>query len=320
MIIDFIRGTEQKGAIIVNGEKSYIACTGAESRTYKTERGARKFMETKGYREVTEVKTDTVGNIVEVVEMGEVEIVEVNDGLVGLTEEIVKTEGVSEEINNYLAKDIDKYDFIDRMNEKVKDKNIIVIDSRYSVKSDVVADGSIKTGSTVRAVDPRLFKGEATVIGTAKHFHTKRVIAVLSNGVECFADGGNLIVVSSKDTPETVTVAELQKGDIINMTDKKQAIVVDVYPTAHGFYNIHVEYFDTKYKTGSYTKLCMVRDRLNEKSSKKYKVFGNDYKYSVKTIKDQCPKCGGTGILTHYMHHDNGICYKCKGTGKKQGN
>lgn len=168
MIIDFIRGTEQKGAIIVNGEKSYIACTGAESRTYKTERGARKFMETKGYREVTEVKTDTVGNIVEVVEMEEVEITEVNDGLVGLTEEIVKTEGVSDE--------------------------------------------SINVGSTVRAADPTLFKGEVTVIGTAKHFHTKRVIAVLSNGVECFADGGNLIVVPPNDTPEPVDSCRITKG------------------------------------------------------------------------------------------------------------
>ena len=165
MIIDFIRGTEQKGAIIVNGEKSYIACTGVESRTYKTERGARKFMETKGYREVTEVKTDTVGNIVEVVEMEEVEITEVNDGLVGLTEEIVKTEGVSDE--------------------------------------------SINVGSTVRAVDPTLFKGE--VIGTAKHFHSKRVIAVLSNGIECFADGENLIVVPPNNTPEPVPVNSCRK-------------------------------------------------------------------------------------------------------------
>jgi hypothetical protein len=166
MIIDFIRGTEQKGAIIVNGEKSYIACTGAESRTYKTERGARKFMETKGYREVTEVKTDTVGNIVEVVEMREVEmreveITEVNDNLVGLTKE--------------------------------------------------VSDESINVGSTVRAADPTLFKGEVTVIGTAKHFHSKRVIAVLSNGVECFADGENLIVVSPNDIPESVPVNSCRK-------------------------------------------------------------------------------------------------------------
>lgn len=66
-IIDFVKGESVKGSIMQLEEKSFIACTGATSKTYKSEKGARKFMESKGYEEVKEVITDTVGNIVKVI-------------------------------------------------------------------------------------------------------------------------------------------------------------------------------------------------------------------------------------------------------------
>lgn len=30
----------------------------------------------------------------------------------------------------------------------------------------------------------------------------------------------------------------------------------------------------------------------------------------------RCPKCGGTGSLPHYYHHQAGVCFKCGGTGQ----
>ena len=30
----------------------------------------------------------------------------------------------------------------------------------------------------------------------------------------------------------------------------------------------------------------------------------------------RCPKCGGTGNLPHYHHHQAGVCFKCNGTGQ----
>ena len=33
------------------------------------------------------------------------------------------------------------------------------------------------------------------------------------------------------------------------------------------------------------------------------------------TVKEPCPRCGGTGILTHFYHCDHGICFKCHGGG-----
>jgi len=33
------------------------------------------------------------------------------------------------------------------------------------------------------------------------------------------------------------------------------------------------------------------------------------------TVKDPCPRCGGSKVMTYYAHVDNGICFKCGGTG-----
>lgn len=33
------------------------------------------------------------------------------------------------------------------------------------------------------------------------------------------------------------------------------------------------------------------------------------------TVKEPCPRCGGTGVLTHFYHTDHGICFKCRGGG-----
>jgi len=33
------------------------------------------------------------------------------------------------------------------------------------------------------------------------------------------------------------------------------------------------------------------------------------------TIRDSCPKCGGSGNLLHYRHHKSGECFKCRGKG-----
>lgn len=36
----------------------------------------------------------------------------------------------------------------------------------------------------------------------------------------------------------------------------------------------------------------------------------------TKQFKAVCPKCGGQGTFGNYKHIDNGICYRCKGTGE----
>ena len=33
------------------------------------------------------------------------------------------------------------------------------------------------------------------------------------------------------------------------------------------------------------------------------------------TVKEPCPRCGGTGVLTHFYHCDHGVCFKCRGGG-----
>ena len=33
------------------------------------------------------------------------------------------------------------------------------------------------------------------------------------------------------------------------------------------------------------------------------------------TVKDPCPRCGGSKVMAYYAHVDNGICFKCGGAG-----
>jgi len=30
----------------------------------------------------------------------------------------------------------------------------------------------------------------------------------------------------------------------------------------------------------------------------------------------RCTRCGGTGMLTQFMHRNNGVCYGCGGSGR----
>lgn len=39
------------------------------------------------------------------------------------------------------------------------------------------------------------------------------------------------------------------------------------------------------------------------------------HKKQVPAGRAECSRCGGTGRLNHYAHHDGGICFKCKGVG-----
>lgn len=47
-------------------------------------------------------------------------------------------------------------------------------------------------------------------------------------------------------------------------------------------------------------------------------IYGEvlEIKKGKEVFQKVCDKCGGTGVLNHYLHTDNGICYKCKGNGK----
>lgn len=50
-IIDYAR-KDLKGSILVNGEKSFIAVTATESKTFRSMRGAEKFMAKKEYKPI----------------------------------------------------------------------------------------------------------------------------------------------------------------------------------------------------------------------------------------------------------------------------
>lgn len=52
-IIDYEwKELDLKGSIMVNGEKSYIAVTATVSKTFRSMKGAEKFMTAKGYEPV----------------------------------------------------------------------------------------------------------------------------------------------------------------------------------------------------------------------------------------------------------------------------
>lgn len=128
--------------------------------------------------------------------------------------------------------------------------------------------------------------------------------------------GGELYITEyteeSDETPIEVvkTVPGLLKGDVVKL-HRTTGTILNVTETKHGFYLVEMEITRAECRNKS-----RFISRESEKYSKEYVVIGNDEKYAVKVKENQCPECGGTGILTHYMHHDNGICYKCMGTGK----
>lgn len=310
--IDFIKGSEVRGSIMQVEEKRFIACTGTTSKVYKTEKGARKFMDKMGYVEVVDVTMDTVGNVVKVVELdGTVKdktVIEINDNFVGIPQDLLKAVDIMADVEDLMDQDAD--DVAEKLNGIFKDGNVIFVDAWYNK----CTEGNIlAVGDTVKNINKYdNMDGIATVIAIKQV--GDRFVVTLSNGCRGFEENYEKV---DPQTDKNVAVSDLQKGDIIVMASGKQGSIVDVYPTAHGKYLVKILYKTVKYTTGSYTALC---DKLYTEAmmgSKKFKVVGKDLQYAVKFNENKCPECGGTGILTHYLHHDGGICYKCKGSGKK---
>ena len=218
-VIDFIKGNEVQGSIIQLDEKSFRAVTGTQSKSYKTERGARKFMEKMGYIEVADVKTNTVGDVVEVVEL------------------------VAEEVAPEVVEET-----VEASAERV----------------ELVAD---RVGFTVERAEEIV----APLIGVYN------IDAVIE-----FANG---------------------KHKRLNIRAIKNYSII----------------CDREYKLD-----CVKRIILNpntedlKRLEPKVKEQFNPFAVPKKDITgyEPCPNCGGSGVVTWAMHHDGGICYRCKGTGK----
>lgn len=43
--------------------------------------------------------------------------------------------------------------------------------------------------------------------------------------------------------------------------------------------------------------------------------YGKAPLWKLPEVKGRCTRCGGTGIVEQYRHHNGGRCFKCGGTG-----
>ena len=74
-----------------------------------------------------------------------------------------------------------------------------------------------------------------------------------------------------------------------------------------------VRYYDRKgdakiiYSTNN-SALNLVMELLRKKA-----IFRSDAR---QLSSDPCGKCGGLGFLSHYAHVENGLCFKCNGSGE----
>lgn len=56
-------------------------------------------------------------------------------------------------------------------------------------------------------------------------------------------------------------------------------------------------------------------NKVTEEREAAAKAAAEPKKKNIPAGRMECPRCGGTGRLSHYAHYDNGICFKCKGVG-----
>lgn len=340
-VIDFIKGSEVRGSIIQLGEKKFIASTGTTSKEYRTERGARKFMEKNEYIEVVDVKVDTIGDIVEVVKL--------DDTLVGMTEELLNIDFVDKVVSRYFDNLIDKEDLLEELNMATilgSNPKIRVIDARYSVDTKMISQNGIKVGDIVEAVNSDWsFKGKSMVLGMYYHVYADRYVAVLDNGYELFVDGNTVKVTSTPDVAMTDRIEiiadrigfrpELAKsilkeyGHILEGRDvlfrlgldRKKGSLREVRVTGIDFNELALDTIDTGGKILKYHMDCIKAILINyseEDATPEEDTKFNPFSVPMKDITgyNPCNKCGGTGIVTWAMHTDGGICFKCKGTGK----
>jgi hypothetical protein len=62
----------------------------------------------------------------------------------------------------------------------------------------------------------------------------------------------------------------------------------------------------------------MVVETFGEPAKVDEKVFKTKTKQTL-SYAGECPKCDGLGIITEFMHVNDGNCFACKGTGEKKG-
>ena len=62
----------------------------------------------------------------------------------------------------------------------------------------------------------------------------------------------------------------------------------------------------------------MVTDTFGQPAKVDEKVFKTKTKRTLSYV-GECPKCGGLGIITEFMHVNDGNCFTCKGSGQKKG-
>lgn len=198
-MIEFIKGNSVKGSIMQLGDKEFLACTATQSKQYKTERGARKFMDKNGYREVQEVKIDTVGEVVEVVELvetevivdtvefGEMKIVALNDNLSNMPVEVKDWANLPYLINKYRDRlyNYDKFDLMEDLNHLFirNNVNIMVIDDDYRVDKNI-SFNDFKVGSRVSYKTEK--KADTTLIAMYYHTYQKKYVGLFSNGTASF--------------------------------------------------------------------------------------------------------------------------------------
>ena len=120
-----------------------------------------------------------------------------------------------------------------------------------------------------------------------------------------------------------LTASQIAK-DILEKSD--EVIEYSIAPTGQ-FFVSHTKAVKSRYHVRSYMRVKVGDKVMIHRNSKPSEIalvselvkHGWVDVREVRGITDTepCPKCPGTGYIEQYAHIENGLCFKCNGTGTK---
>lgn len=111
---------------------------------------------------------------------------------------------------------------------------------------------------------------------------------------------------------------------VINAYKRYQVELVELYKKlidgydfkTEEYQNIRVELYNNM-ENSYYKYYGLIRGVNGKAVALEFENLRRKVRNSRLEIHKPCERCGGSGILNHFKHNDNGICFKCKGTGRR---
>ena len=133
----------------------------------------------------------------------------------------------------------------------------------------------------------------------------------------------NNSILSTMEASKELTAKQIAT-EILEKTD--EVIEYGVAPTGQ-FFMSHTEAVNSRYKVRAYMRVRVGDKIMIHRNSNPSEIalvselvkqgWADVREVRGITDKEPCPKCPGTGYIDQYAHVENGLCFKCNGTGHK---